>query len=559
MDNDYLIKKTCVIDNNITNKIKINNIILLDTPGHFSFSNLRTLAIKMSDVVILLIDILNGVLPITIDIIKTLLNFNIPFIIALNKIDKLYGWDNNNSLPIQEIILNQDLNTQSEFNTRFNQIQTQIMEQGLNCELFWKNNSPEDTINIVPVSAISGQGIPDLLYSIINYSQTNLKQQITWKSDLECIVMEITYLEGYGYTIDCIIKNGQLSKGDVIKIQTQNGFLITEIKNLLSIPNNKDSKYTKQYINHDFIKGSYGIKIIAKKLDKVITGTNIILSNKNELEEYEKLENKLSLENKFSEIESKLNLIELDPKGIAVYSSSYGSLEALVQFLRNNNESPYPIQISQINIGNVIKKDLLKLLLNNKDNNISEQLSVLVFEVKVDEEAEVFAKENKINIFKNDTIYRLFNQYNDFIIKMFEERKENARKDTVFPCILKIIENNVYNKKNPLIMGVEILEGSLHLGTSLILIPSKTYIGKVIGIQNNKKDIKIGKQGQTVCVKIDNDINPNIAYGRHFSHTDMLYSNLTRKSVDILKQFFKNDLSKDDINLLIKLKKIIEY
>ena len=183
----------------------------------------------------------------------------------------------------------------------------------------------------------------------------------------------------------------------------------------------------------------------------------------------------------------------------------------------------------------------------------------MAFEVKIDEDAEKFAKANKINIFKDATIYRLFNQYKDFQLKVYNERKEKARIETVFPCVLKIIESNIFNKKNPLVIGVDVLEGNLHIGTPLIILPSRTYIGKVVSIQSNRKDVQIGKQGQSICVKIDNESNPNIMYGRHFTFTDILYSNLTRKSVDILKEYFKKDLSKDDVGLLVKLKNQIGF
>ena len=135
-------------------------------------------------------------------------------------------------MSINDIISSQDVNVQSEFNTRFEHIKAQIMGQGLNCELAWKNTCT-DVINIIPISAVTGQGIPDLLNCVINYSQTILKSQIEWKPDLECIIMEITNVDGHGHTIDCILKNGELKKNDFIKIQVSNDLsIITKIKNI---------------------------------------------------------------------------------------------------------------------------------------------------------------------------------------------------------------------------------------------------------------------------------------------------------------------------------------
>ncbi len=566
LSRDIILKRTYQIDSDNNSNYKIPGLLLVDTPGHEVFTNLRQKGVQLADIAIVIIDIFHGIEPQTKESIKLLMDSNIPFVFALNKIDRLYGFNTKiDSIPIKKIIECQDSNVISDFNSRFRDIRTKIMELGLNAELVWENNSPKDTISVIPISAITSHGIPDLLDYIIKYSQTILQDQITWKDELECVIMEQTNTLGYGYTIDCLIKNGQLSKGDIIQVQTSSGNISTQIKSLLTVPMNKDSKYTTQYIQHDNIKGSCEVKIYAGNLEKALPGTKIKLGTQDDLNNQNDLSNDINkldqniLEER-EQVQSKLtNSIKLDPKGIAIYTSSHGSLEALVQFIRANTELSIPISISQANVGEITKKDLVKLVLSNGDNSPQENLSVLVFEVKVDEDIISYAKDNKIIIFQDSTIYRLFNQYKEYVKKIYEERKNKAKEETVFPCVLKIIESNVFNKKNPLVMGVEITEGNLHLGTPLIILPSKTYIGKVVGIQIDKKDVQVGKTGKSVCIKVDNEENPNIMYGRHFDSKDLLYSNLTRKSVDILKEYFKKDLSKDDVDLLIKLKKHIGF
>lgn len=544
--------------------ILIPGLLLVDTPGHEIFKNLRVIGSQLADIAIVIVDIVHGLEPQTIESIQILINSNVPFIFAFNKIDRLYGWnkelDSITTDSIDKIIDSQDINVKSEFNTRLEQIKTQIMAQGLNSELVWNNTSPKDTINIVPISAVTGQGIPDLLNCVINHSQTELVQQIEWKPSLECIIMEITNVDGYGYTIDCVIKNGELKKNDFIKIQMNNennnnenndNFIITKIKNILTIPKNKDSKSISKYSNNNEIKGACQIKIVALNLENSCVGSFVTLSNKEEFDKYER--------SQVLTTNTTNNIIQTDSKGISVFTSTQGSLESLVEFIRQDKELEITPQISYAGIGNVIKKDLLKLFLTNSEDPTSENLCVLLFQVDIDDEAIQYAKNNKITILKDETIYRLFSQYKTLCSNVYLERKEKMRQETVFPCILKIIESNIFNKKNPFVIGVEIQEGSLHLGTPLMVMSNnvKTVIGRVVGIQVNKKDINIGKQGQSVCIKIESE--SNITYGRHFSHKDLLYSDLTRKSVDILKQYFKKDLSKDDIHLLIKLKQLIKF
>lgn len=557
---EFVLTRTKNLSN--SNNILIPGLLLVDTPGHEIFKNLRVIGSQLADIAIVIVDIVHGLEQQTIESIQILTDSNIPFIFAFNKIDRLYGWnkelDSITTGSIDKIIDSQDINVKSEFNIRLEQIKTQIMSQGLNSELFWNNNSPKDTINIVPISAVTGQGVPDLLNCVINHSQTELLSQIEWKPNLECIIMEITNIDGYGYTIDCIIKNGELKKNHFIKIQINNennenndNFIITKIKNILTIPKNKDSKSTIKYSNNNEIKGACQIKIVALNLKNSCVGSFITHSNKEEFDKYEY--------NQVMTINTTNNLIQTDSKGISVFTSSQGSLESLVEFIRQDKELEIIPQISHAGIGNVIKKDILKLFLTNSEDLTPENLCVLLFQVDIDDEATQYAKNNKITILKDETIYRLFSKYKTLCSNVYLQRKEKMRLETTFPCILKIIESNVFNKKNPFIMGVEIQEGSLHLGTPLIVMSNnvKTIIGRVVGIQVNKKDISIAKQGQSVCIKIESE--SNITYGRHFSHRDLLYPNLTRKSVDILKQYFKKDLSNDDIHLLIKLKQLINF
>jgi translation initiation factor 5B len=578
---DVIAKQIKSIESTSSNNldIKIPGLLLVDTPGHEAFKVLRKLGSKLADIAIVIIDIMHGLEPQTIESINLLKESNSPFMFALNKIDRLYGWKNNSiehsmgiNMGIDKQIENQDFNTREEFNSRYRQIQTQIMSQGINCELFWSNQSPSDTVNIIPISGITGQGIPDLLSNIISYSQTTLKDSLQWVERMECIVMEITNTDGYGYTIDCILRNGQLSRGNWINISTSSGTQIkTQIKNILTIPANRDSKFISQskYIQHQSIKGACQIKIVAPNLESSQIGSQIILETDNIQQMDNKIEQIEQIKEQSNDVkyddakEDDKNLIVLDSQGICIFTSTRGSMESFIQFARTNPELISPIKISHISIGNVNKKELTKFDLANKANSsngepIPEYQCVLAFEVEIDKEAVQYAKDNGITIFKDETIYRLCNQYRDFANKLYTDRKERMRELTVFPCILKIIESNIFNKKNPLVMGVEVQEGTLHLGTPLI-IESKIYIGKVVGIQVNKQDVKIGKKGQQVCVKIDNQSNPGIMYGRHFTHKDLLYSNVSRESVDILKQYFKTDVSKEDVGLLVKLKKMFGF
>ena len=249
------------------------------------------------------------------------------------------------------------------------------------------------------------------------------------------------------------------------------------------------------------------------------------------------------------------NKFKLQDKGVLVHASTMGSLEALIKYLQTECDPPVPI--SQINIGRVMKKDVIKThILNEK--SVPEFKTILAFNVDIDEEAESEAKNYKVKIFKAEIIYHLFDSYTKYKNELFKQRKESVRNKMIFPCILKILPNCIFNKKNPLVFGVEVEEGNLHLGTNLSDPVTGTYIGKVVGIQNNNKDVEIGKKSMSVCVKIDNSDNPTITYGRHFDHTNMLCSKITRESLDVLKEYYRDECTKEDLILLVKLKKMFK-
>jgi translation initiation factor 5B len=110
-------------------------------------------------------------------------------------------------------------------------------------------------------------------------------------------------------------------------------------------------------------------------------------------------------------------------------------------------------------------------------------------------DAEEQAKISGIKIFSADIIYHLFDQFVKYKQVQESERKLVASNDMVYPCVLEILPKCIFNNKNPIILGVDVIEGNLHIGTQLVihsnsLTTNSLYIGKVISIQSNNKDVK---------------------------------------------------------------------
>jgi translation initiation factor IF-2 len=197
---------------------------------------------------------------------------------------------------------------------------------------------------------------------------------------------------------------------------------------------------------------------------------------------------------------------------------------------------------------------LISIFIKEQKSDKKEFATILAFNVVIEDGVQELADKNDIKIFTSEIIYQLFDIYQNYRIEMINQRKDLYRSQVIFPCVLKILEKNIYNKKHPLVFGVLVQEGNLRIGTPLIA-DNKMYIGKVTNIKSNDSDINIAKCGIEVCIKVENDQNQNIMYGRHFDFKNNIYSLISRTSIDILKTHFRDEASIDDAKLIVKLKK----
>lgn len=108
-----------------------------------------------------------------------------------------------------------------------------LNEQGFNCELYYENKDFKSNLSIVPTSAHTGEGIPDLLFLVVKLCQTVLTKQITFTNVLNCTVMEVKKIDGHGTTIDVILADGTLKEGDTIVLAGLEGPIVTQIRSLL--------------------------------------------------------------------------------------------------------------------------------------------------------------------------------------------------------------------------------------------------------------------------------------------------------------------------------------
>ncbi|KAL0009177.1 hypothetical protein SO802_010679 [Lithocarpus litseifolius] len=530
-------------------KLKVPGLLVIDTPGHESFTNLRTRGSGLCDIAILVVDIMHGLEPQTIESINLLKMRNTEFIVALNKVDRLYGWKTCRNAPIVKAMKEQSRDVQNEFNMRLTQIVTQFKEQGLNTELYYKNREMGETFSIVPTSAISGEGIPDLLLLLVQWTQKTMVEKLTYSNEIQCTVLEVKVIEGHGTTIDVVLVNGVLHEGDQIVVCGMQGPIVTSIRALLTPHPMKELRVKGTYIHHKEIKAAMGIKITAQGLEHAIAGTGLyVVGPDDDLDDVK--------EEAMEDMNSVMNRIDKSGEGVYVQASTLGSLEALLEFLKS---PAVKIPVSGIGIGPVHKKDVMKasVMLEKR----KEYAVILAFDVKVTPEARELSNELGVKIYDADIIYHLFDQFTAHINAFKEEKKKEAADDAVFPCVLKILPNCIFNKKDPIVLGVDVLEGILKIGTP-ICIPQRDFIdiGRVASIENNHKAVDFAKKGLKVAIKIvgTNSEEQQKMFGRHFEIEDELVSHISRRSIDVLKANYREELTIEEWKLVVKLKNLFK-
>ncbi|KJP88933.1 translation initiation factor aIF-2 [Plasmodium fragile] len=536
---DTLDKEIKKVDEKI--KCMSKGIMIIDTPGHESFYNLRKRGSSLCDIAILVIDLMHGLEQQTKESIQILKQRNCPFVIALNKIDRLYMWSKNDWSPFNYTFKKQKENTQEEFQDRLQKILNELAEQGLNCHLYWENPNPRKYVSIVPTSAITGEGIADLIMILVKLTQNFMLKNIEYHDKLECTVLEVKNIEGLGTTIDVILTNGVLKESDTIVLCGINGPIVTVIRALLTPQPLKELRIKNEYVHHKSIKACIGVKISANGLEEVLCGTSLFVANNtNEIEDYKK--------KAMTDVSDVFNHVDKTGVGLYVMASTLGSLEALLIFLKDSK-----IPVFAVNIGTVQKKDVKKASVM-REKGKPEYSVILAFDVKIDPEAEKEAQILGVEIMQKDIIYHLFDAFTSYIKKIEEEKKQSKLTDAIFPCELSIVNDCVFNKKDPIVIGVKVDCGILKIGTPLYIPEKSLKIGNVVSILLNKKTCEKAKKGDEVSIKICGE--PHITFGRHFDFNQKIYSKITRESIDVLKEYFRSELTMEDWRLVVQLKKI---
>ncbi|TKX76806.1 translation initiation factor IF-2, partial [Halorubrum sp. SD626R] len=210
-------------------------LLFIDTPGHHSFSTLRARGGALADIAVLVVDVNDGFQPQTEEAIDILRRTGTPFVVAANKIDTTPGWNPQDGEPIQRSLEAQSERAESMLNENLYEIIGQLSDAGFSADLYWRVQDFQKNIGVVPLSALTGEGVPDLLTVLMGLSQRFMKEEmaIDVQGAGEGTVLEVKDERGFGATIDTVVYDGVIRNGDTIVVGGQEDPIVTEIRALL--------------------------------------------------------------------------------------------------------------------------------------------------------------------------------------------------------------------------------------------------------------------------------------------------------------------------------------
>ncbi|RLG16380.1 translation initiation factor IF-2 [Nanoarchaeota archaeon] len=511
-------------------EIKIPGLLFIDTPGHEAFTSLRRRGGSIADLAVLVIDINEGVMPQTKESIEILKQNKVPFVVAANKIDLIPGWRPKEDFCFLDSLKEQGETARRELDERIYRLMSQLSEMGFDSDRFDRVDFQRQ-IAIIPTSAVTGEGISELLAVLAGLSQKYLEDslKIEVKGPGRGNVIEVKEEKGLGKTIDVILYEGSLKVGDRIAVGALPEPIITRIKAILKPRPLRELREKGKFESVREVHAACGIKIVAPNLEGVIPGMPLV-----------KAEGEVELEELKKDIQEVIFSKEIN--GVIIKADTLGGLEALTHMMRNKG-----IPVRKAEIGEIGRSDVMEA---KSVKEFDPFLGVIFgFNVKVNPLAEEAAKDLGIGIITSNIIYEILDRYEEWVKEERERKLREELKDLSPPGKFTVLPGFVFRQSKPAIVGVEVLAGKIKPGCEVMKLSGKR-IGKIKQIQDSGVNVEEAKKGDRVAVSIDGAV-----IGRNLREGEVLLVDLSKKEIEKWTKH-KNLLSKEEQELLEEIAKL---
>ena len=510
----------------INTELKIDGLLFIDTPGHEAYLNLRRRGGAIADIAILVIDINEGPLTQTYESLKILRAGKTPFLIAANKLDKVPGWKPMPDVPLIQAIKAQSKSTQMEIDRRLYEIVGALSANKIPSERFDRIKDFTKSVAIVPTSAKTGEGIPELLMVLAGLTQQYMQDRLRVSTGpAKGVVLEVREETGLGVTLDTIIYEGVLRKTDTVVVGGLEDAIVARIRALL-LPRPLDEirDPREKFTSVDEVHAAAGVKIVSPDIHGAVAGAPVFaVDSPDNIEEIKR------------RVREEVGAIRVhrDSSGIVLKADTLGSLEAVTQFLQ---ERKVPVRVADV--GPIVKRDVLEARAAGDTDPLN--AVILGFNVKVAPGIEDLAAEYGVEIFLNDVIYRLYDDYYAWLIVKKEQAKAESLGHIVRPGKIELLPDYIFRHKDPAIVGVRVY-GVIRPKVGLINGEGRR-VGTILQIQDRGVNIDEATDGMEVAVSIR---GPTI--GRQVKPGEILYVDVPDKHIIALRKKFRDDLTQGEL------------
>ena len=501
-------------------------LLFIDTPGHHSFSTLRSRGGALADIAVLVIDVNDGFQPQTEEAVEILRRTGTPFVVAANKIDTTPGWNPNPESPIQPTYEAQSDNARGRLDENLYELIGDLSDAGFSADLYWRVQNFQKNVGVVPISALTGEGVADLLAVLMGLSQRFMKaeMEIDVTGPASGTVLEVKEERGFGATIDVVIYDGTLSAGDRIVVGGMDEPIVTEVRALLQPRPDAEIRVEKQFDRVESVAAAAGIKIAAPDLDEAMAGAPVRAVGDRELDAVIE-----AVREELADIE-----VETDEDGVVVKADTLGSLEAIASSLKEEE-----IPILRAEVGDIAPRDVAVASTANEP----EHRAILGFNVEVLANAERELETSDVELFTDRVIYQLIEEYEAYVEELKRAQQETILDKIVRPARFRILEDHVFRQSDPAVVGVEVLAGTLKNNMWIARFDGDEpdRVGQLTGIQEQGEDVSEARAGSRVSVAID---GPTV--GRQIDEGDVLWVELPEKHAKILEQELTDEIPADE-------------
>lgn len=527
-----VIKKRCgpLYERLASSETQIPGVLVIDTPGHEVFKNLRLRGGSAADIAVLVVDANRGFQPQTNESLNILQGRKVPFVVALNKVDQISGWRASDTAFITQAIKEQDASIQTDLDQKIYDVVSTLSILGYQSEAFYRVQDFAKEISIVPISARSGVGIPELLVVLVGLTQQYLVKRLDQtQKQARGIVLEVNDEVGLGPTANMILVDGSMSKDDTILVAKRSDIIVTRPKTiLLPKPLDEMRDPRDKFKPVASVDAAAGIKIASPDLAGVLPGSTVYLAR--DQSEIEPLRDKIAAE-------MKSVFIETESDGVIVKCDTIGSLEAVTEMLRRQQ-----IPIAKGDIGPVNRRDVVEAkAIKANDRHLG---VILAFNVKTFEDALSESEISHVRIFNDKVIYSLIDSYTKWAQDDTAHQEDAIFSEFTPVAKFTFLKGMIFRNKDPAVFGIRVDTGRLRQKVAFMNESGKK-LGQIHQLQEDKKTIPVAAAGSEVACSVQ-----GVTVGRQINEEEIFYTLPHSYEAKQLLGRFSYKLSPDEFEVL---------